>query len=141
MYDSLVASSIAESYYDVDLTARANWKKFEKQFLPKGATRAQVSMELENLHADNLGEGVDALAEAILSTHRRLLEIDPRYVLPNWLLNIKLIHLCRQRGMNTFADHCINSISNLLTPSGDCLSFDELRQKFVDSEAQQQLAP
>jgi hypothetical protein len=31
----LVASSIVESYYDVDLTARANWKKFEKQFLRK----------------------------------------------------------------------------------------------------------
>jgi hypothetical protein len=78
MYDSLVASSIAESYYDVDLTARANWKKFEKQFLRKWATRAQVSMELEKLHADNPGEGVDALAEAILSTHRRLLESESR---------------------------------------------------------------
>jgi hypothetical protein len=70
-----------------------------------------------------------------------LLENDPGYVLPNWLLNIKLIRLCRQRGMNTFADYCINSIPNLLTPSGDCLSFDDLRKKFVDSEAQQQLAP
>lgn len=111
MYDSLVASSIAESYYDVDLTARANWKKFEKHFLPKGAT------------------------------HRRLLEIDPRYVLPNWLLNVKLIRLCRQRGMNTFADYCVNSISNLLNPTDGCLPFDVLRKKFVDSETQQQLAP
>jgi len=48
-------------------------------------------MELESLHADNLGEGFDALTEAIISTHRRLLDIDPRYVLPNWLLNLKLI--------------------------------------------------
>lgn len=98
MYDSLVASSIAESYYDVDLTARANWKKFEKQFLPKGATRAeQVSMELENLHADNLGEGVDALAETILSTHRRLLEIDPRYVL--WMCDCLYLLLRQSIGL------------------------------------------
>jgi hypothetical protein len=108
MYDSLLASSIAESY-DGNLTTRANWKKFEKQFLSKGATRAeQVSMEF----TDNL---------------------------PNGLLNVKLIRLRRQRGVNTFAGYCISPIPNLLTLIGDCLSFDDLRQKLVNLEAPQQL--